>query len=83
MLYMKVIKRVNPESCYHKNLFYTSLILYIHEMIDVHQIYGSAGKACNAGDLRSIPGLQRSPGEGNGYPFQDFCLENSMDRGAW
>ena len=41
---------------------------------------GSAGKesACNAGDLRSIPGLGRSPGEGKGYPLQ-FGLQNSMD----
>ena len=30
-----------------------------------------------------IPGLGRSPGEGNGYPLQYSCLENSMDRGAW
>ena len=39
--------------------------------------------ACNAQDLGSIPGLGRSPGETNGNPFQYFCLENSMDRGAW
>ena len=39
--------------------------------------------ACNAGDLGSIPGMGRSPGEGNNNPFQYFCLENSMDRGAW
>ena len=39
--------------------------------------------ACNAGDLGSIPGLGRSPGEGNGNPLQYSCLENSMDRGAW
>ena len=39
--------------------------------------------ACNAGDLGSIPGLGRSPGEGNGYPFQYSYLENLMDRGAW
>ena len=38
---------------------------------------------CNAGDPGSIPGLGRSPGEGNGYPLQYFCLKNSMDRGAW
>ena len=38
---------------------------------------------CNVGDLGSIPGLGRSPREGNGYPFQYSCLENSMDRGAW
>ena len=42
---------------------------------------GSADKesACNAGDLDSIPGLGRSPGEGKGYPFQYSGLENSMD----
>ena len=43
--------------------------------------YGSAGKesAFNAGDLGSIPGLERSPGEGKGYSLQYFGLENSMD----
>ena len=42
---------------------------------------GSAGKesACSVGGLGSIPGLGRSPGEGNCYPFQYSCLENSMD----
>jgi len=42
---------------------------------------GSAGKesTCNAGDLGSIPGLGRSPGEGKGYPLQYSGLENSMD----
>ena len=46
---------------------------------------GSDGKASvyNAGDLGLIPGLGRSPGEGNGNPLQDYCLENPMDRGAW
>ena len=39
--------------------------------------------ACNAGDLGSIPGSGRSPGEGNGNPLQYFCMENPMDRGAW
>ena len=38
---------------------------------------------CNAGDLGSIPGLGRSPGERNGYPLQYSFLENPMDRGAW
>ena len=37
----------------------------------------------NAGDMGSIPGSGRSPGEGNGNPFQYSCLENPMDRGAW
>ena len=39
--------------------------------------------ACNVGDLSSIPGLGRSPGEGNGNPLQDSCLENPVDGGAW
>ena len=46
---------------------------------------GSDGKeaSCNAGDLGSIPGLGRSPGEGKGNPLQYSCLENPIDRGAW
>ena len=46
---------------------------------------GSDGKASvyNAGDPGSIPGLERSPGEGNGNPLQYYCLENPMDGGAW
>ena len=46
---------------------------------------GSDGKesACNAGDLGSIPGLGRFPGEENDNPLQYSCLENLMDRGAW
>ena len=44
---------------------------------------GSDGKASvyNAGELGSIPGLGRFPGEGNGNPLQYYCLENPMDRG--
>ena len=46
---------------------------------------GSEGKvsACNVGDPGSIPGLGRSPGEGNGSPLQYSGLENPMDGGAW
>ena len=46
---------------------------------------GSDGKesACDVTDPASIPGLGRSPGEGNGNPLQYSCLENFMDRGAW
>ena len=46
---------------------------------------GSVGKesACNVGDPSSIPGLGRSPGEGNGNSLQYFWLENFTDRGAW
>ena len=45
----------------------------------------SDGKAsaCNVGDLGSIPGSGRSPGEGNDNPLQYSCLENPMDGGAW
>ena len=39
--------------------------------------------ACNAGGLGLIPGLGRSPREGNGNPLQYSCLGNSLDRGAW
>ena len=46
---------------------------------------GSAGKesACNVGDLGLVPGLGRSPGEGNGYPLQYSGQENSMDYSLW
>ena len=39
--------------------------------------------ACNVGDLGSTPASGRSPGEGNGNPFQYSCLKNPMDGGAW
>ena len=39
--------------------------------------------SANAGDMSLIPGLGRSPGEGNGNPLQYSCLENPMDRRAW
>ena len=46
---------------------------------------GLVGKepACNVGDPGLMPGLRRSPGEGNGNPLQYSYLENSMFRGAW
>ena len=43
----------------------------------------SKESAYNAGDLGWIPGLRRSPGEGNDNPLQYSCLENPMDRGTW
>ena len=49
---------------------------FIHSSVDKES-------ACNAGDLGSIPGSGRSPGEGNGNPLQCSYLENPMDRGAW
>ena len=59
--------------------------MYIHIHIDTGFLGGSDGQGspCNVGDLGSSPGSGRAPGEGNGYPLQYSCLENSMDRGAW
>ena len=47
--------------------------------------FGSAGKesAHNSGDMGLVPGLGRSPGEGNGSPLKYSCLKNPMERGAW
>ena len=44
---------------------------------------GGKESVCQTGDTSSIPGLGKSPGEGNGNPLQYSCLENSMNRGAW
>ena len=62
------------------------LVFLRNTLFEIHGIPGgsdSKESACNAGDLGSVPGLARSPGEGNGYPLQYSCLENPMDRGAW
>ena len=47
------------------------------------RLSSSSSNAGNAADAGSIPGLGKSPGEGNGNPLQYSCLENLMDRGAW
>ena len=62
-----------------------SLILKLIMAIMLGFPGGSDSKesACNAGDLGLILGSGRFPGEGNGYPHQYSCLENSMDREAW
>ena len=53
---------------------YCQILLLVAQMVKA--------SACNVGDLSSIPGSGRSPGEGNGNPLQHSCLENPMDRGA-
>ena len=69
--------------------FISYMILYMfqcHSPKSSHPLPGGSedkASACNAGDLGSIPGLGRSPGEGIGNPLQYSCLENPMDRGAW
>ena len=65
--------------------FYFIIIIFAMRYVDLGFPSSSDSKesACNAGDLGSIPGLGRSPGEGNGNPLQYSCLENPMDGGAW
>ena len=46
-------------------------------------VKNSPANVSDARDSGSIPGLERSPGVGNGNPLQYSCLKNSMDRGAW
>ena len=62
----------------------TTAYLFVHHVLGFKEKGfpgGSAGKefTCNAGDLGSIPGLGRFPGEGNNYPLQYSDLENSME----
>ena len=67
-------------------LFLLKLFLQISALCVCRGFAGDSDdkeSACSAGDPGSIPGSGRSPGEGNGNPFQYFCLENSMDRGVW
>ena len=77
---------------YHRQTLGIGFFFSQHKSLKIHLtcIYqyfpgGSDGKVSvyNAGDLDSIPGLGRSPGEGNGNLLQDYCLENPIDRGAW
>ena len=56
---------------------------FVHIKLDFPHRSVSKEPACNAGDLGSIPGSERSPGEGNSNPLQYSCLENPMDRGTW
>ena len=75
---------------------YTHACMYIHMYIQVHIcvythtcthtyicVYFPCGSDGNLPVMWEIPGLGRSPGEGNGYPLQYSCLENSRDRGTW
>ena len=81
-----------PRPLFYRHPFKLRVVLLLHiEYEGLHIEYlkdfpgGSDGKesACSAGDVHSIPGSGRSPGEGNGYSLQYSCLENSMNIGAW
>ena len=63
--------------------------IFMEIIVDVHEVVGfpdfsdSKKVASNVGDPGLIPGLGKSPGGENGYPFQYSCLENSMDKRNW
>ena len=61
-------------------VYFFHLLAFIGTSLVAQMVKASA---YNAGDLGSIPGLGRSPGGGNGNPFQYSCLENPMDGGTW
>ena len=65
------------------SLSHSVVFLYFFALIAEEGGSRVKASACNAGDLGSIPGLGRSPGEGNGNPLEYSCLENPMDGGAW
>ena len=58
-------------------------IIYIYDCLGFPGGSDCKEAACNAGDPGLIPGSERFPGGGNGYPLQYSCLENSMDRGDY
>ena len=72
--------------CWYKNWQLTSREKVQFQSCWILGFHGgsdSEESAYNGGDQGSIPGSERSPGEGNGYPLQYSCLESSMDRVAW
>ena len=73
------------ESNFLADFFYWALCFGIISLSIFRFPHSSVSKesACNAGDLGSIPGFERSSGEGNGNSLQYSCLRNPMGRGAW
>ena len=81
-----------PHLCYHLALslfFIFAILVGIEDILLAFEHRGFLGSsngkqsACNEGDLGSISGSGRSPGEGHGNLLQYSCLENSMNRRAW
>ena len=88
--YCKVAARMSPSllTTHHKSLLCASIAFILNYQSDIYHMCfpgGSVSKeaACSAGDPDLLPGLERSPGEGNGNPLQYSCLGNFMVRGAW
>ena len=82
-LWLSHLRKTSPWSS-RCHLLYQHGVLFLRNSLN-WKGGGSDGKpsVCNAGDLGLIPGLGRSPGEGNDSPLQYSCLENPMDSGAW
>ena len=80
-------KSLDPNQAVNPFMAGRGVFKYLETRLDIFRDFpgGSDSKAsaCNAGDLGSIPGSGRSPGEGNGHPLQYSCLENPMDGGVW
>ena len=80
------ITHVNPSIPCQPELLNLNSAKYLHTTTALRGFLGgSDGKesACNGAEPGLILGLRRSPGKGNGYSLQYYCLENFMDRGAW
>ena len=81
----KEVPTLSLIACYSASAKYD--IVWFNHILSLSLYFpgGSDAKASayNAGDLGSVPGLGRAPGEGNGNPLQYSCLENPMDREAW
>ena len=76
MLSSPCVKKIKGLKC-------TIFPSFFQKLVFLSKSSDGTESACNAGGPGLIPGLGRSPGEGNGNPLQYSCLENSMDRGAW
>ena len=65
------------------SLFFCCIILFYGVFFWVPPLLSGKESTCNAGDMGSVPGLERSLVGGNDNPFLYSCLGNPMDRGAW
>ena len=79
------MKNASTNNVFHWDLVIISFVSCTLTFLTLYFPGGSDGKVSvyNVADPGSIPGLERSSGEGNGNPLQYYCLENPMDRGAW